>query len=117
MIPSSLAAKIVVSVIRLNSDVMVLTTATIELMNSTAVSLSISSFCCTLWCKNVFCTVLKTVSGLLKYYTKQGHFDFYSARNARIASAVLATAIPSVRLSVCLSSGVTRVFGARGQKQ
>jgi len=28
---------------------------------------------------------------------------FYSARNARIASAVLATAIPSVRLSVCLS--------------
>ena len=33
--------------------------------------------------------------------------SFYSARNARIASAVLATAIPSVRqsvrLSVCLS--------------
>jgi len=29
--------------------------------------------------------------------------DFYSARNARIASAVLATAIPSVRLSVRLS--------------
>ena len=28
---------------------------------------------------------------------------FYSARNARIASAVLATAIPSVRLSVRLS--------------
>ena len=28
---------------------------------------------------------------------------FYSAINARIASAVLATAIPSVRLSVCLS--------------
>jgi len=28
---------------------------------------------------------------------------FYSARSARIASAVLATAIPSVRLSVCLS--------------
>jgi len=28
---------------------------------------------------------------------------FYSARNARIASAVLATAIPSIRLSVCLS--------------
>jgi len=26
--------------------------------------------------------------------------SFYSARNARIASAVLATAIPSVRLSV-----------------
>jgi len=26
--------------------------------------------------------------------------DFYSARNAGIASAVLATAIPSVRLSV-----------------
>jgi len=31
------------------------------------------------------------------------HTSFYSARNARIASAVLATAIPSVRLSVCLS--------------
>jgi len=31
------------------------------------------------------------------------HSSFYSARNARIASAVLATAIPSVRLSVCLS--------------
>ena len=29
--------------------------------------------------------------------------NFYSARNARIASAVLATAIPSVRLSVCPS--------------
>jgi len=28
---------------------------------------------------------------------------YYSARNARIASAVLATAIPSVRLSVCPS--------------
>ena len=28
---------------------------------------------------------------------------FYSARNARIASAVLATAIPSVRPSVCPS--------------
>jgi len=28
---------------------------------------------------------------------------FYSARNARIASAVLTTAIPSVRPSVCLS--------------
>ena len=39
--------------------------------------------------------------------------DFYSAHNARIASAVLATAIPSVhppsvRLSVCLS--VTRRY-------
>jgi len=34
--------------------------------------------------------------------------SFYSARNARIASAVLATAIPSVRLSVCLS--VTRLY-------
>jgi len=29
--------------------------------------------------------------------------DFYSAHNARIASAVLATAIPSVHLSVCPS--------------
>ena len=35
------------------------------------------------------------------YQTKRPHF--YSARNARIASAVLATAIPSVRPSVCLS--------------
>ena len=34
---------------------------------------------------------------------------FYSARNARIASAVLATAIPSVRLPVCLLS-VTRRY-------
>jgi len=33
---------------------------------------------------------------------------FYSARNARIASAVLATAIPSVRPSVCPS--VTRRY-------
>ena len=33
---------------------------------------------------------------------------FYKSRNARIASAVLATAIPSVRLSVCLS--VTRRY-------
>jgi len=33
---------------------------------------------------------------------------FYSARNARIATAVLATAIPSVRPSVCLS--VTRRY-------
>ena len=32
---------------------------------------------------------------------------FYSARNARIASAVLATAIPSVRLSVRLSVGLS----------
>ena len=30
-------------------------------------------------------------------------FNFYGARNARIASAVFATAIPSVRLSVCPS--------------
>ena len=36
------------------------------------------------------------------------HVMFYSARNARIASAVLATAIPSVRPSVCLS--VTRRY-------
>ena len=37
---------------------------------------------------------------------------FYSAHNARIASAVLATAIPSVRLSVCLSvcPSVTRRY-------
>ena len=34
--------------------------------------------------------------------------SFYSARNARIASAVLATAIPSVRPSTCLS--VTRRY-------
>jgi len=37
----------------------------------------------------------------------KGQF-FYSARNAGIASAVLATAIQSVRLSVCLS--VTRRY-------
>ena len=36
------------------------------------------------------------------------HRFFYSARNAGIASAVLATAIPSVCLSVCLS--VTRRY-------
>ena len=36
------------------------------------------------------------------------HFIFYNARNARIASAVLATTIPPVRLSVCLS--VTRRY-------
>ena len=35
---------------------------------------------------------------------------FYSARNARIASAVLATAIPSVCLSVCLSVRHTPVL-------
>ena len=35
---------------------------------------------------------------------------FYSARNARIASVVLATAIPSVRLSVCLSVRHTPVL-------
>ena len=42
---------------------------------------------------------------------------FYSARNARIASAVLATAIPSVcpsvRLSVCLSVRHTPVLSKR----
>jgi len=31
------------------------------------------------------------------------HSSFYSARNARTASAVLGTSIPSVRLSVCPS--------------
>jgi len=38
--------------------------------------------------------------------------DFYSARNARIASAVLATAILSVCLSICLSvrPSVTRRY-------
>jgi len=34
---------------------------------------------------------------------KETTLGFYSARNARIASAVLATAIPSVCPSVCLS--------------
>jgi len=38
----------------------------------------------------------------------RGGRRFYSARNARIASAVLATAIPSVSPSVCLS--VTRRY-------
>ena len=43
------------------------------------------------------------------YYLVLVLFAFcYSARNARIASAVLATAIPSVRPSVCLS--VTRRY-------
>jgi len=36
--------------------------------------------------------------------------SFYSARNARIASAVLATAIPSACLSVCLSVRHTPVL-------
>jgi len=35
-----------------------------------------------------------------KFYHKTLVSGFYSARNARTASAVLATAIPSVRLSV-----------------
>jgi len=43
--------------------------------------------------------------------------SFYSARNARIASAVLATATPSVRpsvrLSVCLSSKSRLKLAAR----
>ena len=38
-----------------------------------------------------------------KKYFEKLFSNFYSARNARIASAVLATAIPSVRPSVCLS--------------
>jgi len=43
---------------------------------------------------------------------KRNWTSFYSALNARIASAVLATAIPSVRLSVCLSVSlsVTRLY-------
>ena len=52
-------------------------------------------------------TILTTLVDPYGYGT-----GFYSARNARIASAVLATAIPSVRLSVspsvCLS--VTRRY-------
>ena len=36
--------------------------------------------------------------------------SFYSVRNARIASAVLAIAIPSVRPSVCLSVRQTPVL-------
>jgi len=39
----------------------------------------------------------------LSYMSTQEFGSFYSARNARIASALLAIAIPSVRLSVCLS--------------
>jgi len=34
---------------------------------------------------------------------QRDQIDFYSARNDRIASAVLATAVPSVSLSVCPS--------------
>ena len=49
---------------------------------------------------------------LLCQFVSHSAISFYSARNARIASAVLATAIPSVcssvRLSVCLS--VTRRY-------
>ena len=44
--------------------------------------------------------------GISTYAYSYGSFfssGFYSARNARIASAVLDTAIPSVRPSVCLS--------------
>jgi len=42
-----------------------------------------------------------------KPYTEIWRFlDFYSVRNARIASALLATAIPSVRLSVRLPHAV-----------
>jgi len=38
------------------------------------------------------------------------HSSFYSVRNARIASAVLATAIPSIRLPVCPSVRHTPVL-------
>ena len=49
---------------------------------------------------------------LSKGGSKSELFLFYSARNARIASAVLATAIPSVRPSVRLSvcPSVTRRY-------
>ena len=41
---------------------------------------------------------------MMTQYYKNTHIDgIFTARNARIASAVLATAIPSVRPSVCLS--------------
>ena len=47
-------------------------------------------------------TILPTLSAVGKT-TVYVYHTFYSARNARMASAVLATAIPSVPLSVCLS--------------
>ena len=46
-------------------------------------------------------SVFLILTFLFKITLENGIYnDFYSARNARIASAVLATAIPSVRLSV-----------------
>jgi len=46
----------------------------------------------------------------LKFLIMEQFSRFYSARNARIASAVLAAAIPSVRLSVRLSVRHTPVL-------
>ena len=48
--------------------------------------------------------------GRMSWEATKPDFSFYSARNARIASAVLATAVPSVRLSVCLSVRHTPVL-------
>ena len=47
--------------------------------------------------------ILHDYSILLHMSCVNFDISFYSARSARIASSVLATAIPSVRLSVCLS--------------
>ena len=57
-----------------------------------------------------FCSECKLAIRQFELYKEQKVIDagssgqFYSARNARIASAVLATAIPSVCPSVCLSN-------------
>ena len=51
-----------------------------------------------LWCNLKNCDTLCRLSLLSDLCMRSPHF--YSARNARIASAVLATAIPSVCLSV-----------------
>ena len=84
------------------------------LMAESMTYLSCHSHSSTTHCRN---SLLISVSDLLFVHTLLHHCPyfarkhveqafasyFYSARNARIASAVLATAIPSVRLSVCPS--------------
>ena len=53
-----------------------------------------------LWCSMVWMKIRKYANLQLTWTYEVCTYIFYSARNARIASAVLATAIPSVRLSV-----------------
>ena len=62
-------------------------------------NLSIAGFTYTVFQKNKATKLMTvTLSNL-----NQSYFIFTARRNARIASAVLATAIPSVCLSICLS--------------